>query len=672
MTQLPNATQATLYAAIHCVNPDCTAPHPQEQDNRFCPSCGSPIFLQDRYLPLQRLGRGGFAVTHTVYDTRTQQERVLKVLTETGTKAVALFEQEAQVLSSLHHPGIPRMEADSYFEIAVTYPEPRSLRCLVMEKINGQTLEELLRQTTQGYPEDRVIQWFHQAIEILRLLHQRQIIHRDLKPANFMLRHDTNQLVVIDFGGAKQHDTAQSSSTRLFSPGYSPPEQVTGSTVQPASDFYALGRTLIHLLTKQYPPDLEDPLTGELQWRSHTQVSEALADLIDEMVQFDIRKRPAQAELIQSRLCQIAPPPSLLQAVAEREKAESQPLESVEQGAKGSSPKTENRGQQSANAKLQALKAKVGQVSRARHPQALKSQRQTPNPNGRSPSPLVVQPPAAELPSTVNRSSPSQASPSQTPSSQSPQAQTSRSRAPYSQGSAPTLAVEQPEPEHRGIAWFSHILIDTTRSAILAGVGGGLGTLLGFELGYRSPLGGHLSLSLWDTLRNVLPFLPLQLGAELFVFGAAGFGTALGLTLAGNFCQHRHPLRSSLIGSLGYLSGLVGLRLAALDSVLAGLVVFAELSTVFLTLGLGLPQPRWVYTVMAGISTTLILVSLATANVWFMVDFWRFLYPEVVAIGTNESSSLACLIVFSLLGSVLSGCLGISRYLLVPVVQWLR
>ncbi|WP_191759991.1 protein kinase domain-containing protein [Komarekiella delphini-convector] len=307
-------------SAVHCINPDCQRPYPQPWGNKFCNSCGAPLQLLDRYIPFQPLGSGGFAQIYTVWDEKTQTEKVLKVLVEDSLKAQELFTQEAAVLSSLQHPGVPQVDADGYFQINLFSPKQRRLACLVMEKINGQTLEEILKSYPQGCPEDLVLNWFTQAVKILQVLHKRQIIHRDIKPSNLMLgttspnlpivqRTSGDRLVLIDFGGAKQFSTAmlrrESSSTRLFSSGYSPPEQVTGGNVGPSADFYALGRTMIELLTGKYPPQLEDPQTGELRWRTGVNVKPQLADLLDEMVRDDVRSRPANAAIIQKRLAKI-------------------------------------------------------------------------------------------------------------------------------------------------------------------------------------------------------------------------------------------------------------------------------------------------------------------------------------------------------------------------------
>lgn len=309
-------------SAVHCINPDCQRPYPQSWGNKFCNSCGTVLQLLDRYVPIQPLGSGGFAQIYTVWDEKTQSEKVLKVLVEDSPKAIELFTQEATVLISLRHPGVPRVEADGNFQVKLSNPKPRQLACLVMEKINGQTLEEILENYPKGCPEDLVLNWFTQAVKILQELHKRQIIHRDIKPSNLMLRTSSPttplvsgeigvELVLIDFGGVKQFNAGMlhrgsSSSTRLFSSGYSPPEQVTGGNVSPGADFYALGRTMIELLTGKYPPRLEDPVTGKLRWRTNANVKQQFADLLDEMVQEDVRSRPANAAIILKRLAKMS------------------------------------------------------------------------------------------------------------------------------------------------------------------------------------------------------------------------------------------------------------------------------------------------------------------------------------------------------------------------------
>lgn len=306
-------------SAIHCINPECARPYPQPWGNKFCNSCGSSLQLLDRYVPLQPLGSGGFAQIYTVWDTITQTEKVLKILIEDSPKALELFIQEAEILCHLEHPGVPQVDICGHFQVEFSHPKPRKISCLVMEKINGLTLEEIQKHYPQGCPQALVLNWLMQAVDILNHLHQRKIIHRDIKPSNIMLRSGAfargmargDQLVLIDFGGVKQVSTAMlrfpNRSTRLFSSGYSPPEQLIGGNVGPQADFYALGRTMVELITGKNPVDLEDPVTGELRWR-HTvpNIKPKLADLLDEMVKPDVRARPSSATTIQKRLGQIS------------------------------------------------------------------------------------------------------------------------------------------------------------------------------------------------------------------------------------------------------------------------------------------------------------------------------------------------------------------------------
>jgi Protein kinase domain len=310
-------------SAVHCINPDCSRPYPQLWGNKFCNNCGAPLQLLDRYIPLQQLGSGGFAQIYTVWDTKTQTEKVLKVLIESSPKALELFAQEAAVLGRLQNSGVPQIDANGFFHIETLSArglqggaKPRQLHCLVMEKIHGQTLEEVFKQYPQGCPQELVLDWLIQAVDILQELHNNKIIHRDIKPSNLMLRSTANQggkhdhrLVLIDFGGAKQIGSGlfrSQPSTRLYSTGYSPPEQVTGGLVGPSTDFYALGRTMIEMLTGKSLAESENLVTGEVNWRNGVNVSPQLADLLDEMIQNDVRSRPASAEIIQKRLLKIS------------------------------------------------------------------------------------------------------------------------------------------------------------------------------------------------------------------------------------------------------------------------------------------------------------------------------------------------------------------------------
>jgi serine/threonine protein kinase len=292
----------------YCINPHCAKPIDlANANNPICRNCGSQLLLQNRYRVLKQLGQGGFGNTFEIDDGG--KTKVLKVLTENNPKAVKLFQQEAKVLSQLNSAGIPKVEADGYFTVL---PKNSSvpLHCLVMEKIEGVNLEQWMEiRNYQPITETQAIHWLKQIVEILALVHAQKYFHRDIKPQNIMLR-PSGQLVLIDFGAVRQITTtilAGNSHTRIISQGYSPPEQQNGYSVQ-QSDFFALGRTFIFLLTGKEPQDkaIYDPLTNELNWRKYAvNISPVLADLIDNLIAPTANQRPENTRVILQRLKEI-------------------------------------------------------------------------------------------------------------------------------------------------------------------------------------------------------------------------------------------------------------------------------------------------------------------------------------------------------------------------------
>lgn len=297
----------------YCLNPKC--PNPSDLSNsqrEICRHCGSELLVKGRYRIVRPLGGGGFGKTFEVSDRGTP--KVLKILYKNHPKAVELFQQEAVVLNRLLHPGIPKVEEDGYFTfLPSNFKEP--LHCLVMEKISGSNLEDWLKERhNKPLSEEEVLACFTQLVEILDKVHQQQFFHRDIKPLNIMRRPD-GQLVLIDFGAAREvtgtylAKVGQGQNvTGIVSPGYTPPEQVNGKAV-PQSDFYALGRTLVFLMTGQPPTAFpENPRTGKLVWREHAkQISPELADVIDYMMAPFPGNRPQNAQMILQCLAESDP-----------------------------------------------------------------------------------------------------------------------------------------------------------------------------------------------------------------------------------------------------------------------------------------------------------------------------------------------------------------------------
>ena len=298
------------------------------------------LILQNRYRIVQELDldpRGAFG---KIFDIVEEQgtPKILKVLhfencsnLQEKQIAVSMFEREANVLIRLDHPGIPKVEPDGYF----LYQEgENTFYCLVMEKIYGHNLQQWLKQRDyQPISQQQAINWLKQLVNILAYLHQQHYFHRDIKPANIILKPD-GLLVLIDFGAvriitntylSKIADENQGEVTKIYTKGYAPFEQKNGKAL-PQSDFYALGRTFVFLLTGKNPPDLEDELYEEVIWRDKApQISGLLADLIDELMAFYPKNRPKNPEAILHAIAKIecpseeelsAVPPTELQGIS--------------------------------------------------------------------------------------------------------------------------------------------------------------------------------------------------------------------------------------------------------------------------------------------------------------------------------------------------------------------
>lgn len=178
---------------------------------------------------------------------------VLKLLPFGGQvqwQELKLLEREAQILKHLKHDRIPQYI--DYFSM-----DDRILWfVLVQQYIPGASLKELLAQG-QRFTETEVRQIAIEVLQLLIYLHELSppVIHRDIKPSN-LIRGTDQRIYLVDFGAVQDRAAIEGSTfTVVGTYGYAPMEQFGGRTVA-ASDLYALGATLIHLLTGTAPADL--------------------------------------------------------------------------------------------------------------------------------------------------------------------------------------------------------------------------------------------------------------------------------------------------------------------------------------------------------------------------------------------------------------------------------
>jgi serine/threonine protein kinase len=215
--------------------------------------------LHKRYQLQQKLGHNPWRQTWLAADVgeSSASKVIVKLLAfnpQMHWDELKLFEREAQVLAHLNHPRIPKYR--NYFSVDPQTGAGLPWFGLVQQYINGESLQQLLNQGKR-FTEKQVQQIATSILEILIYLHELSppVFHRDIKPSNLILGKD-GQVYLVDFGAVQDRATAEGATfTVVGTSGYAPPEQLWGRAV-PASDLYALGATLIHLLTGTAPADL--------------------------------------------------------------------------------------------------------------------------------------------------------------------------------------------------------------------------------------------------------------------------------------------------------------------------------------------------------------------------------------------------------------------------------
>lgn len=218
----------------------------------------------DTYTVINLIGRGGMGAVYRVRRASDNTVWALKEMRPQGDLSPEeqadnerLFLQEAGLLQQLSFPNLPVI-ADLF--------RNEGRPTLVMEYVPGKTLEDVVHDVNAPLMEQQVLGYGIQLCRVLHYLHSCDppIIYRDLKPSNIMLTPD-GVLKLIDFGVARTHKKGKAKDTiAMGSAGYAPPEQYGKGQTDARSDVYALGATLLHLLTNLPPVPLQTPTSGSI------------------------------------------------------------------------------------------------------------------------------------------------------------------------------------------------------------------------------------------------------------------------------------------------------------------------------------------------------------------------------------------------------------------------
>ncbi len=242
-----------------------------------------------------QLGAGGMGKVYRAWDKRLARPVAIKLV---RTEAETRFRREAQAIAQLNHSAIVQIHDLMEWEDST---------CIVMELVEGRTLEEILAEGPLAVGHG--LSLAREITAALAHAHAQGVIHRDLKPANVMVT-PAGHAKILDFGIAKLlHRSAESEDTAagvVMGTLYCmSPEQIEGHPIDYQSDLFSLGTLFYQIFTGQRPFSGESTMeifaqvVGKRQdpaCRLNPELPEELSTLIDRLLEKDPEWRPQSAE----------------------------------------------------------------------------------------------------------------------------------------------------------------------------------------------------------------------------------------------------------------------------------------------------------------------------------------------------------------------------------------
>ncbi len=235
------------------------------------------------------IGRGAMGEVYESVDPRTNARVAIKLLAQaslTNPNHVLRFLRELRTAAAIDSPHV----------VKVLEVGERPVPHLVMERLEGQTLAEILRARRALSP-DEVLELITQIGAGITAAAAAGVVHRDLKPQNLFLHRGTWK--VLDFGVARAIDSGDTLTAGhvVGTPSYMAPEQASGDAVDHGTDLYALAAIAYRALTG-HPPYAAGELAETLYRVVHTrprrptELAPHLPAALDHVLAIGLARRP--------------------------------------------------------------------------------------------------------------------------------------------------------------------------------------------------------------------------------------------------------------------------------------------------------------------------------------------------------------------------------------------
>ncbi|CAN6894851.1 unnamed protein product [Brassica oleracea] len=156
----------------------------------------------------------------------------------------AFLQKEQSILSTLSSPHIVK-----YIGSSLTCENDRLVYNILVEYVSGGSLHSLIKNSGGKLPEPAIRSHTRQILKGLKYLHERGIVHCDVKSQNVLVGENGVVSKIADLGCAKPVFNSGFSGT----PAFMAPEVARGEEQRFPADVWALGCTVIEMMTGSSP-----------------------------------------------------------------------------------------------------------------------------------------------------------------------------------------------------------------------------------------------------------------------------------------------------------------------------------------------------------------------------------------------------------------------------------